>query len=260
VQEQRRSPPVIGTLILSFLTVSAGVTVESRVARAREGDLQAREDLIRDYTPFILKTASSAARRFLVVGRDEEVSVALSAFNEAVSAYTSAKPGYLAFAATVIRRRLIDYYRKEKRRDEIPFSSLSDDEESEEWPVIAGAAKSYEAEDWSRVLERRDDIERWVEVLRGFRLTLKDVIRATPRHADARGRAIRTAARLANDPDLARKFMEQRRLPVDELVRSMPDQVASRKTLERQRDYIAAIAIILMCDLSSLREFLNLGR
>ena len=250
---------MIDALILSFLTILTGQSVESRVALARDGDAQAREDLIRDYTPFILKTASSGARRYLVQGRDEEVSVSLQAFNEAISAYSSERPGFLAFAASVIRRRLIDYYRKEKRRDEVPFSSLADDEESdEEWPANVEAQRSFVVDDWSRVLERRDDIEQWVEVLKSYRLTLKDVVKAVPKHVDARERAIRTAALLAGDPLLANKFVKSRKLPIDDLVRLLPDEVASRKTLERQKDYITAIAAILTHDLSSLKEYLDL--
>lgn len=246
--------------MFSFFTIFAGATVESRAARARDGDPQAREDLLRDYTAFILKTASSAARRYLVTGRDEEVSVALSAFNEAISAYTSPNPGFLAFAATVIRRRLIDYYRKERRRDEVPFSSLSDDDESGEWPASIESAEGGVVQDWSQVLERRDDLERWVAVLKEFHLTLKDVVRGTPKHVDARERAIRTAVLLARDAALRDKFVEQKRLPLDDLVRALPGEVASRKTLERQRDYITAIAVILTHNLSSLAEFLDLGR
>ena len=247
-------------MIFSFLTLFGGTTLESRVASARDGDLQAREDLIRDYTPFILKTASSAARRYLVTGRDEEISVALSAFNEAISAYASLRPGFLAFAATVIRRRLIDFYRREKRRDEVPFSALSDDEETDELPSSVEASRMYANTDWSQILERRDDIERWKEILGGFRLTLKDVVRSTPKHVDARDRAIRTAVLVASDPALRSKLVEQKKLPIDDLVRALPGEVASRKTLERQRCYITAIAVILTHDLSSLKEFLNLGR
>lgn len=246
-------------MILSFLTIFTGQSVESRVALARDGDAQAREDLIRDYTPFILKTASSGARRYLVQGRDEEVSVGLQAFNEAISAYSSDRPGFLAFAATVIRRRLIDHYRREKRHDEVPFSALVEDEEQDEdWPASVEAQRSFVTEDWSRVLERRDDIERWSEVLGSYRLTLKDVVSSVPKHEDARERAIRTAVLLARDPDLTAKFMKSRKLPIDDLLRLLPEEVASRKTLERQKAYITAIAAILTHDLSSLKEYLDL--
>ncbi len=251
--------PVNDTLILSFLTLTSTWTVEGRVARARDGDSQAREDLIRDYTPFILKTASAAARRYLTVGKDDEVSVALLAFNEAINAYSSPKPGFLAFAATVIRRRLIDYYRREGRRDEVPFSSVAPVEDSEDWPMDAEVSRTYDLDGWSKVLERRDDIERWEQALSRFRLSLKDVVRSTPKHIDARQRAMGIGNVLATNRDLRDKFLAERKLPILDILAVLPDDLkVSKKTLERQRAYITAIALILAHDLGSLREFLEL--
>lgn len=251
--------PVNDSLILSFFTLSSTSTVESRVARARDGDSQAREDLIRDYTPFILKTASSVARRYLTVGKDEEVSVALMAFDEAITAYSSPEPGFLAFAATVIKRRLIDYYRKETRRDEVPFSSVSGDAESEDWPIDAEVSRTYDLDGWSKVLERRDDIERWRRVLKEYHLDLGDVVRATPKHVDARDRAISIGAHLASSKPLREKFMKSKKIPVGELLESLPEDLSvSKKTLERQKAYITAIAIVVAHNLGSLKEFLEL--
>ena len=243
-----------------FLLVAtlAGGSIEERVARARDGDSKAREELLRDYTPFILKTASRAVKRYLVVGKDEEVSVSLQAFDEAISAYKSPRPGFLAFAATVIKRRLVDYYRREKRRDEVPFSALADEDGSADWPVTLDSARGAGTEDWNLVLDRRDDIEEWKESLGEFSLTLKEVAKAAPKHEDARKRAIRTAALLVKDAELTRRFLQDKRLPVEELVRRLPDEVASRKTLERQRAYITAVALILVRDLTSLKDFLDL--
>lgn len=193
------------------------------------------------------------------MGRDDEVSIALLAFDEAITAYSSPKPGFLAFAATVIRRRLIDYYRKESRRDEVPFSSVSADDDSEDWPIDAQVSRTYDLDGWSKVLERRDDIERWQEALKGFRLSLQDVVKATPKHVDARERAIGIAAVLAKDRFLKEKFLENRRLPMDEMLAALPENlVVSKKTLERQRAYITAIALVVAHNLGSLREFLEL--
>lgn len=245
-------------MILSFLTTFTGETVESRVRQARSGDALAREDLIRDYTPFILKTASSGAKRYLVQGRDEEVSVGLRAFDEAITAYSSDRPGFLAFAATVIRRRLIDFYRKEKRRDEVPFSSLlSDGTQDGEWIADEAAGDAFTTDDWSKTLERRDDIEQWTKVLSRFGITMKDVLKSVPKHADARSRAIRVAVLLSKDPKLKDEFMATHRLPIDGLVKTYPKEISSRKTLERQKQYITAIAAVLTYNLSTIADYLD---
>jgi RNA polymerase sigma factor len=251
--------PVNNALILSLLTATATKSVEARVARARDGDSREREDLIRDYTPFILKTASTTAGRYLTVGRDDEVSVALLAFDEAINAYSSPRPGFLAFAATVIRRRLIDYYRKENRRDEVPFSSVTPSEDSEDWPVDAQASRTYDLDGWSKVLERRDDIERWQEALKPYRLSLKDVAKAAPKHRDARQRAMSIGNIIGTHRSLRDKFLREKRLPIPDILDILPDDLrVSKKTLERQKAYIMAIALIVAHNLGSLREFLEL--
>jgi RNA polymerase sigma factor len=245
-------------LIFPILTIFAKDTVEARVVRARDGDSEAREDLIRDYTPFILKTASSAVKRYLSMGRDEEVSIALMAFDEAINAYTSRRPGFLAFAATVIRRRLIDYFRREKRRTTVPFSAITG-EDSDEWVADNEALENYVAEEgWETLLERRDEIERWKEMLGHYKLKISDVVKRTPKHQDARERAQRIAALVARNPDIREEFLEKRKLPIRSILDALPpEEQVSKKTLERQKDYITAVALILAQDFPSIKEFLD---
>ncbi len=49
-------------------------------------------------------------------GIDEELSIALMAFNEAIDGYDTSKGSFLSFAKLVINRRLIDYLRKKTKR------------------------------------------------------------------------------------------------------------------------------------------------
>jgi RNA polymerase sigma factor len=233
-------------------------SIETRVARARDGDTVARDDLIRDYVPFVLKTASAASRKYLTVGQDDEVSVALQAFDEAIVAYDSPQPGFLAFAATVIRRRLIDYFRRESRRDETPLSALG---QNNDRSLALSVGVNSDPASWQNALERRDEMERWREALEEYGLTLAHVVRKTPKHSDARERALRLAVLVAQDSHLREKFLRERKLPIDDLFRSLPAELAmSRKTVERQRDYVTAIALMLVKDFPTLREFLDLPK
>lgn len=231
--------------------------VEARVSRAREGDIQARDDLIRDYTPFILKTAASCAKRYIVLGEDDEASVALSAFDESINAFKSNRPGFLAFAATVIRRRLIDYYRKQARRREIPFSALNPyrNESEDLWDP---SCLAYSTKDWQAVIERRDDIENWKQDLGKFGLTLRQVVQATPKHKDARERAMYMAQLIVQNDKLKTFFLKNHKIPVDGLLSAMPEKRrVSKKTVVRQKVYITAIAIAMTGDYPSIEGFLE---
>ena len=57
------------------------------VIKAQAGDKLVREQLIKVYRPFYLRAASQVAKKYLVLGRDDEASIAMSAFDEAIDAY-----------------------------------------------------------------------------------------------------------------------------------------------------------------------------
>lgn len=61
--------------------------LEGPLRMARNGDWQARDDLIRRYIPLVLKTGWQVTGRYLQLGRDAEVSVGLLAVNEAITSY-----------------------------------------------------------------------------------------------------------------------------------------------------------------------------
>ena len=65
------------------------VSSPSVVARAQAGDGVAREQLLQDYRPFYLRVASNCCRKYLVLGRDDEASIAMIAFNEAIDSFNS---------------------------------------------------------------------------------------------------------------------------------------------------------------------------
>src|SRR5690606_2812765 len=88
------------------------------------------------------------SKRYIDPSHDDEYSIALAAFNEAIDGYQEgAGKSFLGFAETVIRRRLIDHVRREQRHAQsLPMSTFDDDRE-EDCPVnaaeTAGAMDAY---------------------------------------------------------------------------------------------------------------------
>lgn len=84
--------------------------------QAQKGDELSRERLIRDHRTFVAEVCSYVCNRYLTWENDEELSVGLLAFDEAIDAYDlRGSLKFPAFAHTVIRRRLIDYFRSQAR-------------------------------------------------------------------------------------------------------------------------------------------------
>lgn len=236
---------------------SSGSYPEELVARIQEGDLRLRNQFITDYQPYVAKVTSRFCKRYIDPARDDEFAVALSAFNEAVNQYShQAGRSFLSFAETVIRRRLIDFVRKEQRfSQQVPYTSfeVEDEEENTVNPVeIHQAIREYEQQ--KDMEERKSEILELNRVLGEFDISFTDLIEASPKHNDSRESIARIGVMLAADSGLMRILLSKRMLPIKEML-SMTS--VSRKTLERNRKYIIAIAIIYNGPYPFLRDYLK---
>ncbi len=84
----------------------------------------------------ILCTASRVTGHF-VTKSDDEWTIALSAFVEAVKAYDLKRGSFFNFAKMVIQRRLIDYIRQQKKyRNEITVNPVLFDSDSASMKMI----------------------------------------------------------------------------------------------------------------------------
>ncbi len=227
------------------------------VAAAQAGDARARERILDDYRPFFLRVASGSCRKYLVLGRDDEASIAMIAFNEAIDAYDSeGGASFLSFAEIVIKRRMVDFFRRQARRaDEIPLSSFENDEYEE------GVIQKIESKEAQAVLqiqeeteERREEIFRLDQLLSHYGIRFSELVKISPKHQDARDRALAVAKILVKDPELLAYLTKKKSLPLKELEKRVK---VSRKTLERQRKYIITLALVLIGDFCHLQEYLD---
>ena len=227
------------------------------VVKAKEGDARVREQILQDYRPFYLRVASSSCRKYLVLGRDDEASIAMIAFNEAIDSYNvDGGASFLSFAEIVIKRRMVDYFRRQsKKTDEIPLSSFERDESED---TVIQRIESKEAQAVLQIQEeteeRREEIFRLDQLLSHYGIRFSDLVKISPKHQDARDRALQVARTLTGEPELLAYLTTKKSLPLKEL----EDRVeVSRKTLERQRKYIIALTLILIGDFYHLQEYLN---
>jgi len=71
---------------------------------------------------------------------------------------------------------------------------------------------------------------------------------------DARQNAMKVAKTLIEDETLKEVFFQKKRLPIKQLEKRVE---VSRKTIERNRKYIMAMAIILSGDYVYLRDYIK---
>ena len=82
---------------------------------AAKTDPDAADSLIRQKIGNLRAETAKYLHRAPIEGQDEELSIVLLAFYEAILGYEKNRGAFLAYASRGIRNRLIDYYRKEKK-------------------------------------------------------------------------------------------------------------------------------------------------
>ena len=228
--------------------------LEETVEKIHQGDSELREELIDSYKPFIAKTVSAVCKRYIHES-DDEFSIGLIAFNEAIQKYSSEKGNsLLSFAEVMIKRRVIDYIRQQSRNQNLSFTIDNDSEEDQQRSTIED---ELSLDDYRKKTEqelRREEIVQFQNILKEFDLSFQDLLEQSPKHADARKNAMLVAKAMVDNENLKLLLLEKKRLPIKHL-EDMVD--VSRKTIERNRKYIIAIALILIGDYVYLKDYIK---
>jgi len=207
-----------------------------------------RQLILSQYTPLVIKIASGLTGKYVQLGRDEEISIGLLALNEAIDKYDPSRgASFIGFATLVISNRLRDYLRRQKGK-ELPASAVS-----EQLTPLDSRQAWQEFRDKELQENRRSEVFQFIQQLSDYDLNLKKLAAATPKHRQARERAMQAAKLIAASSDLTKHVRYKKELPLKELVEML---TVSRKTLERQRKYIIGLFILITGDYQYLVEYL----
>lgn len=209
------------------------------VYEAKADSLKA-DNLIRAYIPFIRSEAAKILKRFCNE-QDDEYSIAMMAFYEAIMGYEKERGSFLAYAAMLIRSRIIDYQRKEVRHQG-HISLYEENGDKDDRTLLDTLADECDHFEETATREAtRQEIEELGSVMAEFGVSFADVADNCPkqdRTMDACAKAIRYAG--ANTA-LLDELLKSKKLPMSQLVSGSG---VERKTLERHRKYILAMLLI----------------
>jgi RNA polymerase sigma factor len=215
--------------------------VNSWLEQAQSNDQQARDNLLNHFRPMIRQEAQRICRRCLEWGRDDELSVALIAFNESINAYRDDQnTRFWSFARMVLKRRLIDYFRASSAK----ALTLGEDYLAHE---------SFE-EDWEQS-EREEEVRLYRKLLGKFGITFIQVAEAQPRHKETRQRLHSVATALAGSNEMMDLLYISGKLPKKKLC--VETGVTSRM-LDRSRVYLIALALLMHSkEFPLLKEYIS---
>ncbi len=238
--------------------------LEQQVLAAKTDERQF-DELVGSNRAWILRVASETTRRY-VTDSDDEWSVALMAFSEAVQSYEEGKGSFRALAAMVIRRRVVDYLRAEGRRaGELSVTpdafdgTLSEEEAGGvnlqvQRRVAEEAAAAPDEDEASRA---RAEIAEMQEILREYGFSFFDLADCSPKTEKTKKSCAQAIRTLIASALLMAQMRLKRLLPIKELSEASG---VIRKLLERHRRYIIAGAEILDGDFPILAGYLAFVR
>lgn len=228
--------------------------MEELIEQAQNGDEDAVNFLLQKYQPFIAKNVSEVCKRYIDPERDDEFSIGLSAFHEAIRMFSPDRgSSFLTFSSLVVKRKVIDYIRSQSKYPAtISFDETYDEEKMENPTEVEAVKNIYQQE--QEAWYRRQEILEFQKTLADYKLTLTDLAEVSPKHRDARDSAVRIARLIRDDKSLSEYVEHKKKLPIKELAKKVD---VSKKTLERNRKFILAIFIILGGDYVFLNDYLK---
>lgn len=219
--------------------------------------------LVEEYQSRILAWSSRVVNHFVSTS-DDEWSVALIAFHEAVQSYDDSKGDFAAFCRMIIGRRLTDYLRREYRHvGEVSVEPVilagghTQDEDEEGYGLAGGEASAVPLaadEFWPGKYSVADEIEAVQDHLREYGFSFFDVAEASPKSRKTKVACVKAVAALLTTPELLRFLKESRALPMKALVEKSG---VKKKILERHRRYIITAVVILNGEYPLLAEYMD---
>lgn len=214
--------------------VSTKQDIVEWVLAAKE-DPDAADSLISQYMGFI----RAEARKLSFGDGEDELSIAMFAFYEAVLGYERSRGSFLKFASRVIRSRLIDYHRAESRhRGHGSLNERASEDGAELLELLPDTRNDIEELNTREAAQ--SEIEEYAQALAAFGITFSDVAENCPKQERTLAACMDALNYAWRQPELLAAVEKSGKLPMTELASGAG---VERKTLERHRKYLVAMLI-----------------
>lgn len=212
---------------------------------------QDRDAFIEEHKDFIYKAAQRICKRKLIWGKDDELSIALIAFNNACESFKSDRGSFGGYAAVLIKNALIDHFRKSKNTPLLIFGSEDD---TFDYIDNINSMNNYQLELANK--RRAEEIVQFARELKEYRLDFSLLADSSPSHTDTRNHLLNIALLCSKNESVTNHIKEKKQLPVKEIIILTN---TNRKFIEKWRRYLLTLILILVSDqYPYIRSYLNI--
>lgn len=231
------------------------VSINERVEQIKNQEDEINR-FVEEYKPFIASSVQETTGRYMRYGEDDELSIAMMAFVEAIKSFESNKGNFLTFSKNVIKRRLIDYYRKENRHSNvISIHEYTKDTEEDSQETDLTGDEAFRKYSETQISEyRRLELEQLKKELSLWDISFFELIEVSPKAEKTRKAYGDIIKFVLSQSDMIRMIKTKRYLPVAEIEKNTR---IPRKTIERARKYIITVLIMNTGDYQYISDYVN---
>jgi len=164
---------------------------------------------------FLKKCASRTTKRY-ITDSDDEWSITLMAFTEAVKSYALEKGSFLSYAEMLIKHRLIDYYRAEKKHaceySVSPDIFETESNEDNENLHLKMALAEHLAEQKDYII--KEEIESVNTELRKFGFSFFDLAECSPKSTKTKNACKQAVLYILENKTVIKEIYETKQLPI----------------------------------------------
>jgi RNA polymerase sigma factor len=210
-----------------------------------------RSNFIEANKGFIYSTTSKLCKRRLSWENDEELSIALIAFNISCDKYEKTKGNFYGFSKVIIKNALIDYFRKNKAFPNLIFENSDG---SINYIDEKNSINNYETKIENEF--RVDEINSFSVELLKYKIDFNSLIDSSPSHKDTRNTLLNVAFLCSRDESILSHLKIKKRLPTKEIIILT---ASNRKLIEKWRIYIISLILIFSNpEYIYLKSYLNI--
>lgn len=215
-------------------------------------------EFVYEHKNFIINCSYRTTHKYISQS-DDEWSISLIAFSSAVKSYSKEKGSFLPYAELVIKRSLIDYYRKNKKFTlEITVSPSIFESNPEEEDIDLGT-KIEVADKLSKQIDTtiKDEIESANAVFEQFGFSFYSLTSCSPKSAKTKEACKQAVLYVLDHPIIRDEIYQSKQLPL-KLIQKNTN--LPRKLLDHHRRYILAAIEILSGEYPMLAEYMSFIR
>lgn len=205
------------------------------------------DTLIQDYMPFIISEVSHVTNRYVCIENDDELSIGLIAFYEAIQRYSADKGAFIPFAKLVMRSRLRNHFKSNCPVDTCSLDTFAPEQlESCLEPIIEPHPGDEDA--------LKEEIHKLTHILSDFGFNLSDVADEAPKHRETRDNAITLSERISKEQSFVDWLYLKKRLPITQICLKF---TITQKVIKRSKKFIITTVIIFDKNLRNLKLWIG---